>query len=238
MSAVPLLRTLAVMACLIVSVPPAMAQWSGKGQAGAVMASGNSAAKSGSVKLGIAAVVQAWTHKLDLAAVYASDEGGPTAQRWEVHEQSNYEFDAHNFVFGGLRYENDRFSGFNHQGTVGAGIGHQFLETAATTLSGQLGVAYKVAEEGEPPVQASALASTGSADFRHAFSASTTVLDKITLEHTPRNTFVENEVTLEVKMNAKLALAVAFAVRHNTDPPPTFKATDTLTTVNVVYEIK
>ena len=238
MSAVSLSRTLTLMVSAVVRAPAAMAQWSGKGQAGAVLASGNSAAKSGSVKLGIVDTVEAWTHKLDLAAIYASDEGGSTAQRWEVHEQSNYEFDAHNFVFGGLRYENDRFSGFNHQGTVGAGIGHQFLETPATTLSGQLGVAYKAAEEGDPAVQVKALASTASADLRHAFSASTTVLDKVTMEHTSRNTFVENEVTLEVKMNAKLALAVAFAVRHNTDPPPTFKATDTLTTVNVVYEIK
>ena len=39
-------------------------------------------------------------------------------------------------------------------------------------------------------------------------------------------------------MSAKLALAVAFQVRQNTKPPPAFKKTDTLTTLNVVYEIK
>jgi putative salt-induced outer membrane protein len=41
-----------------------------------------------------------------------------------------------------------------------------------------------------------------------------------------------------VKMSDKLALAVGYAVRHNTDPPPAFKKTDTLTTVNLVYQIK
>ena len=39
-------------------------------------------------------------------------------------------------------------------------------------------------------------------------------------------------------MTSKLALAVAFQVRHNTSPPAAFQKTDTLTTVNVVYELK
>jgi len=37
-------------------------------------------------------------------------------------------------------------------------------------------------------------------------------------------------------MNTKLALAVGCAVRHNTDPSEGFEETDTLTTVNPVYE--
>ncbi|MEP7313870.1 MAG: DUF481 domain-containing protein, partial [Pseudomonadota bacterium] len=55
---------------------------------------------------------------------------------------------------------------------------------------------------------------------------------------TSDNTFVQNEIGLEVKMTVKLALAVALAVRHNTDPPQAFKKTDTLTTVNIVYDTK
>ena len=31
---------------------------------------------------------------------------------------------------------------------------------------------------------------------------------------------------------------VGFSVRHNTDPPVGFEETDTLTTINLVYEIK
>jgi putative salt-induced outer membrane protein len=39
-------------------------------------------------------------------------------------------------------------------------------------------------------------------------------------------------------MTDVLALAVGFSVRHNTDPPVGFEETDTLMTVNLVYEIK
>ena len=37
---------------------------------------------------------------------------------------------------------------------------------------------------------------------------------------------------------SRLALAVGYSVRHNTDPPVGFEKTDTLTTINLVYELK
>ena len=39
-------------------------------------------------------------------------------------------------------------------------------------------------------------------------------------------------------MNTRLSLAVGFTVRDNTNPPTGFKQTDTLSTLNLVYEIK
>ena len=52
------------------------------------------------------------------------------------------------------------------------------------------------------------------------------------------NTFLQNDIALQVKMTNVLALAVGYSVRHNTDPPVGFEKTDTLTTINLVYEIK
>jgi putative salt-induced outer membrane protein len=43
---------------------------------------------------------------------------GPGAQRWEVHEQSDYSFSARHFWFGAARYEDDRFSGFDYEATA------------------------------------------------------------------------------------------------------------------------
>lgn len=52
------------------------------------------------------------------------------------------------------------------------------------------------------------------------------------------NTFVQNDLALQVKMTDVLAPAVGFSVRHNTDPPVGFEETDTFTMVNLVYELK
>ena len=57
-------------------------------------------------------------------------------------------------------------------------------------------------------------------------------------DRTSGNNFLQNEIGLAVKMSDRLALSLAYAVRHNTDPPAGFKKTDTLSTLNLVYEIK
>jgi len=43
---------------------------------------------------------------------------------------------------------------------------------------------------------------------------------------------------VEVKILNALALAVGYSVRHNSNPPEGFVKTDTLTTLNLVYELK
>ncbi len=49
---------------------------------------------------------------------------------------------------------------------------------------------------------------------------------------------MQDDLALQVKMTEVLALAVGYGVRYNTDPPAGFKKTDTLTTINLVYELK
>ena len=233
-----LVALFAVIVMSLIPVTPAAAQWTGKGQLGVVVSSGNSTAKSGSLKLAATNIAGPWTHKFNFAAVYSSDADDTTAQRWEAQEQSNYALDTDDFVFGGLRYENDRFSGFDHQSTLSAGLGHLFFRTDVNQLSAQLGTGYKSAQTRNPKLTESSIAGIASIDYRHAFSSSTSLLDKATVEYAQDNTFLQNEVAVEVKMTSKLALAVAFQVRHNTSPPAAFNKTDTLTTVNVVYELK
>jgi putative salt-induced outer membrane protein YdiY len=52
------------------------------------------------------------------------------------------------------------------------------------------------------------------------------------------NTSVADDLALQVNMNEVLALAVGIGVRYNTDPPSLAEGTDTLFTVNLVYNIK
>ena len=75
-------------------------------------------------------------------------------------------------------------------------------------------------------------------DFDHQFTATTNFINRLIVESGADNTFVSNDLSLQVKMTDVLALAVGLSVRHNTQPPPDFQETDTLTTINLVYEVK
>jgi putative salt-induced outer membrane protein len=90
----------------------------------------------------------------------------------------------------------------------------------------------------EPGVSDSEVVFRGTLDYDHELTATTSVLDKFLVEAGSDNTFVQNDIALQVKITDVLALAVGYSVRHNTDPQVGFEKTDTLTTVNLVYELK
>ncbi len=235
---------------LLLALPatPALAQWTGKGEAGIANATGNSDSLSANAKLAVKKKADDWEHMLAFTGVYAASNSETTTQRWEVDGESRYTFSVKNFWYGGFRYEDDRFSGFVYQGTVSTGFGRKFIDSDKTKFSAKIGVGYKVFEtRGSldpvtlapvPGGTSNTMVLDGGVDWDHVLTGTTSLYDHLAFEAASDNTFVKNEIGLLVKMTDRMALAVAYNVRYNTDPPAGFKKTDTLSTVNLVYEVK
>lgn len=233
--------------CIALTATTSLADWSGKGEAGLVVAKGNTETETGNVKVELANEVGAFKHSVGIAALYASIEGDKTAERWELYGQSDYNLSARTFAFGSFRYEQDEFSGFDNQISLAFGMGQKFIDSERTKLVGTAGIGYKILEtddvedalgniieEGERENEAILKATL---DLDHALTDTTTILNAFIVESGSSNTYAENTTSLQVKMSDKLALAVGFTVRHNSEPPAGFVSTDKLTTINLVYEI-
>jgi putative salt-induced outer membrane protein len=226
----------------------AAADWTGKGELGAAFASGNTDNENVNAKLELANELEKWKHSFGLSGQYASDSSSTTGQRWELYGQSDYKINARDFWFGAARYEDDRFSGFDYQATISTGLGRKFIDTERTKLVGSAGVGFKYFETRDVLDDAgqiiargdtgSGLIFRGTVDFEHGLTDNTRVIDKFLVESGADNTFLQNDLALQVKMTEVLALSVGYSVRHNTDPPTGYEKTDTLTTVNLVYEFK
>jgi putative salt-induced outer membrane protein len=226
----------------------AHAQWTAKGEAGVVAARGNTHTDTANAKLQVAREFVRWKHALELAGVYAADEVGATGQRWNVREQTDYAFHAKGFWFASGRYEEDRFSGFEYQSTYGTGLGWRFFDDPITKFSMQIGGGYRVsrtrdslADDGVtliPSEREQEGIAQASSNFEHQLTETTKILNNLLVESGSENTFVQNDLSLEVRILGALSLAVGYSVRYNTDPPPEFTTTDTLTTLNLVYELK
>lgn len=232
-----LLTTLGLIASL-----PAAAQWAGKGEAGVALASGNTDTKTANAKLALTRTQDEWEHGVSFAGLYVRNDGETSARRWELGAQTRYNFSPQMFWFGSGRYEKDRFSGFDHQGTVNTGVGRKFIDNDTTKLSVQVGVGYKFSETNAtlllPAEKDSSAAGVGALNFSHQITATTTVFDKFSTEYTSDNTFMQNDIGVAVKMSDRLALSLAYGLRRNSAPPAGFKKVDTLTTANLVFEIK
>ncbi|HTP40102.1 MAG TPA: DUF481 domain-containing protein [Steroidobacteraceae bacterium] len=228
------------MTTLLALAWPAAAQWSGKGEAGLAIADGNTSTRTANAKLALAWKVTDWEHDFGFETLYVRNDGTTTARRWDASAQSRYSFGGGDtFWFGGGRYEQDRFSGFDHQGVVNTGIGHKFFDSDATKLSAQVGVGYKFWRTRTVPADSDrSVAGTAQVDFTHQFTATTSLTNTFGAEIASDNNFLQDQLALAVKMSGRLALSLAYAVRHNTDPPAGFRKTDRLSTVNLVYEVK
>lgn len=222
--------------------------WSGKGQVGYVMSRGNSDTDALNAKIDVNLLRNDWKHNLLLDGLFGRSAGITSAERWDARLQSNYQFTPHLFTFGALSYEDDRFSGFQYQASASAGLGYKFFDSDTTKLSAQLGVGYRAlrpelllkTDNGAvyariPQPSQHEVVETAGVDFTRRFNSNTRLTDKLLSESGSSNTSIRNDLSLEVKMNRKLALAAGYGVQHNTKPPNGLKRTDTITTLNLVY---
>jgi putative salt-induced outer membrane protein len=167
------------------------------------------------------------------AALRATSNHVKSADRYMAGWQSDYKLNARTFWFGALRYENDKFSGYDYQASASTGLGYKFYDTDRVKLSGQAGVGYRRSKQTlNGDAQGDAVFVAGM-DYANKLTASTTVVDKFHAEVGSNNTLLANFIGLEVKMSDALALSVGVDVRDNTKSPN--KKVDTVSTVNLVF---
>lgn len=236
---------------LACACPPALADWKGKGEAGLLIARGNSVATSANAKLDLSYRSDAWRTSVRLAQLYGRNASFTTAQRFESRVQAERTLGERVFWFAAVRYENDAFSGFDYQTSVSTGVGYRIYDSAGTRLTATLGAGYRrlrtetlvrsaegevlSRERGRPDSDAVANAAL---EYEHSLTASTRLANRLRVESGVGNTSVANDLSLQVSMTETLALGVGYGVRYNGKPTAGARSTDQLTTVNLVYDIR
>ena len=239
------------MAALTLFSTVAQAKWTGKAELGFLQSGGNTESTSGNAKLDMTHEGAKWVNNFALAGLYSDNGDFSTAERYEARYQADYKINDKLSWFGALRAEQDQFSGFAYQATVSTGPTYKFIDKPTTKLDASLGVGYKKFQE-EILVKSDAgevllridgedgddVVGTLGVNYEHAFNDITKLTNKLLTEYGSTNTAVQNDLALQVNMTDRFALAVGFGIRYNSDPPPLSESTDTLTTVNLVYNIK
>ena len=216
----------------------ARADWTAKGELGASFASGNSENESANGTLEVKNSYDKWVHTLGLAGNYGNDGQDTTAERWEVRGQSDYKLTDRAYWFGAGRYEDDRFTAYDYQASLSTGLGYRIIDSERTKLWVQGGPGYRYAELRDTGESEDGIIFRGDAGLEHRLTDTTKVVERFLVETGSDNTFLQNDLGLEVTITGSLGLRVGYQVRHNTDVAPGIEKTDTLTTVGIIYETK
>lgn len=232
-----------VTAALLALSQPVMSQdeeekegWTGKGEFGYVQTSGNTETSALNLGLQFTYEKDQWRHRLGATALRSERDDMVDAQRYTLGAQSDYKLTDRSYVFGALRYDADRFAPYDPVSTVTAGYGYTILDNGAHYLLGEIGAGYRTQEDALTGESDNEAIARGRLDYRWAVSETTEFANLFLVEAGADNTFLQNDTSLSVAINARFAVKAAFQVRHNSDlPPGAVDDTDTQFTTNLVY---
>ncbi len=200
-------RRCLIVALIVVAQPALAGPLKGEGEVGYTQTSGNTDTASLNVKLSLSKDSEAWRHSGELAVLSAATDSKTTAEAYTLKARTNYKLGSKRYVFGALRYENDRFSGFDYQGSLVLGYGKSSQE-GVLLLNG---------------------------NFAAPLSDSATFTEDLSIEAGSDNTYSESVTGLKLKVLDNLAAKIAYTVKRNSSVPAGSHKTDLQTAVTLVY---
>ena len=210
--------------------------WSGSAELGATSTSGNTDTRNVNAKAEVLYELDRWRHTLNGEALFASDSGEDTAERYVAAYQADAKLSPRSYLFGTVRGEVDKFSGYDYRLSEALGYGYRVWEAGDLghlDLEGGPGARQSKPENGAREDEAILRLA---AKYRHSWTATTRFSQDFLVESGEDNTYAESVTGLKVRINSALAMKLSFTAKRNSEVPAGTKKTDTLSAVNLVYD--
>lgn len=227
------------MTLLVLPVGTALAEeeqgpWSGKAGLGYLATSGNSDNTSLNAVFKLAYDLESWHHQFGAQAVGNVTNDVTTAERYQASVKSKYDFTEHDYIFGLVSWEKDRFSGYREQTSETIGYGRRLINSATQILNVELGVGAKQADLADGTRETGTIGRLG-ADYLWKFSETAEFSQLLAVESGSGNTYIESVTAISAKLMDSLALGISYTIKNNSDVPAGLEKTDTFTAVNLEY---
>lgn len=229
---------------LIIAASSAFAQdeeeveygWKGAGELGFVSTTGNTESTALNLKLEFIKTTETWRHRFTGTALMTDEDGVKDNERYTIEAQSDRALSEKSWLFGSFRWDADKFGPYDPQATATVGYGRQLMKSETHELKGEVGAGYRELEERETGNSSSEAIMRFLLDDSWQVFESTLWTNRLLVETGSDNTFTQFNTAAAVSMNSKFALKVGFEIRNNSKlPPGESENTDTITTVNLVY---
>ena len=166
---------------------------------------------------------------------FTDDNGTTTAQRILASAESRFDVRDGLFVFGFLQYDDDRFSGYQHDIEGALGTGYKFIERSDMRFLVQAGAGYRFSELSGLGVNEDEFAIRGSAELEYDLSDTTSLSNVSIVTWDSSRATLENTIAVTSELFSDLSSRISINIRYNDDPPLLTRKTDTLTKISLVY---
>lgn len=208
--------------------------WSGQGEAGFGLTSGNTDQMSALIGLKLAKDGLKARHKLNASLDYQETDGQLSRERSLVTYGLNYLLGEGYYLSSSLGWERDEFAGFARRFTESLGIGIRLVQRPGMTLDVDGGPALRQTRftDGTGDNQFGA---RGSLAWRWTVRDGFTVSEDASIVTSDGSTTLISTSALTAKLTSFISARMSFNVQSESDPLPGRKATDTATRASLVY---
>jgi putative salt-induced outer membrane protein len=210
--------------------------WSGVGELGYVKTTGNTDSSALNGKLEFIRTTENWRYRFLGTVLTTSENGTKDNERYTAEAQADRKLDEKSYVFGVYRYDADKFGSYDPSQSATVGYGRELMKSENHVLKGEIGVGYRKLDErltGES--ESDAILRFLLDDAWQVFKT-TSWTNRLLVETGSNNTFTQWNTGLTVSMTDAFAIKVGFELRNNSKVPPgDTEKTDTITSVNLVY---
>ncbi|NMP15762.1 DUF481 domain-containing protein [Thalassotalea sp. Y01] len=211
--------------------------WSGDVDFGYTNLTGNTEESTMAGKVSVTRENKPWKWDVIAESLFSETEDDRTAEKYMGFTRLAYNFTEKNYVFGRATYETDKFSGYDYQSTLTAGVGWNLYDLETLDWDLEAGAGYRSSkvedpatgeDEDEPIVTLSTLV-----DWQ--FSENASFKQYLSYEKGDESDIAYSRSELKVQVIGALAMKLSYNVKYQSEVPEGSEDTDTETIVSVTY---
>jgi putative salt-induced outer membrane protein len=208
--------------------------WSGSGEAGGFISTGNTSTRGVAVGVNVAKETRSWKHSLRGFVDYQRQDGVTTRERYFAGYEGNYNISPNLYALLTLAYERDTFSGFNRRFAESLGLGYKIVNSDTFKLAVEAGPALRQTRFTDG-VTSNTFAARGAGNLIWTISPAVEFTENATVFYDSFNTSFQSISALTAKLNGALSARASFQFNSESNPPLGLKKTDTTSRVTLVY---
>lgn len=207
--------------------------WTGAGQLGASVSTGNSETKSLTIGLNLQRDGLNWRHRADALVDIVDNDGGADQERILAGYQIDYKFSGRLYAWGRFEYERNREAGIQRRFAESAGLGWRAIDGSRVKWDLEAGPALRQTKF--VTFSENSFAARGASRFLWALS-DTTAFTNDTAVFVDGAASISNTAALTSKLFGALSTRLSFNLAWEEEPPLGLEKLDTTTRITLVYD--
>lgn len=207
--------------------------WTGSGQLGAAVSTGNSETKSFTAGIALERDGIRWRHRADALVDIVDNDGGTDQERIQAGYQLDYKFSERLYAWGRFEYERNREAGIKRRFAESAGIGWRAVDGGAVTWDLEAGPALRQTKF--VTYNENEFAGRGASRFAWKLSESS-VFTNDTAIFFSGSSSINNTAAITANLFGALSARASFNLAWEEEPPLGLEKLDTTTRFTLVYD--